>query len=124
MVKDLVGTNLNYWTAKAVGYRTSTKGGEVLLIDRHRDKVMIKKTTGKAPCEYEEKILDFTNWSQCGELIERYKPDITYADDEKTITVTVWVNGEPFGCTGDNLKGCLCRAIIASVYGECVEDKS
>ena len=127
-VSELTGADLDYWVAKALGYKTSSKasGGEILYIDSTRDACVFKTTTGKAPCEYHEEILDYSNWEQAGKLIEKYSIDVWLWIEDGT-DIEYWgaqLQGAGFyGFKNNTATEAICRAVVASVYGEEVEDE-
>jgi hypothetical protein len=62
-----------------------------------------------------------TNWQQCGELIERFELIVWPSDDsEWSASVMPLSDKDYFGSTPQEA---ICRAVVASVYGDTVPDK-
>ena len=125
-VSELTGSELDYWTAKAQGlgeYKNWEDGdydGEYpcFLIDLDGYCWWYENEDGYDPYR------PSTDWQQAGELIEKFKVKVWYSSGKwvaetykrNRVDITVWgVSSTP--------QEAICRAVVASVYGEEVEDE-
>ena len=111
---ELSGALLDAWVAKAQGWRIQEQeNGERYWIDDNFDS---EWCFGYTPTR---------NWQQCGELIEKHqiscmvnKAKYWSASIVKdTHGLDTWYVG-----LADNPQEAICRAVVASVYGEEVSD--
>ncbi|MCK0547904.1 phage protein NinX family protein [Pseudomonas syringae pv. aptata] len=100
---DLVGTALDWAVAKV-------EGVELALVGDYPHVVVGGRLLGN--------YRPSTNWSQCGPLIEKYKPEF----EVNRFNDTVWarLQGSDLKSRGETHLIAACRAIVALVLGETV----
>lgn len=111
LVSELTGNDLNHWVAKARGWElvpAQNNDGEILPWNVWLD--FNDKFIGHE-YEYEPD----TNWQQCGELIEKFKVTI-WPTCRREWVANTWKRNHPN--SGSTSQEAICRAVVASVYGE------
>lgn len=114
-VSELEDAELDYWVAKAIGKEVESEDGGKTWFSYHD-----AENLALAIKEYWEPSSD---WSQLGPLIEEYEIDL----EAPRLREDYWSanTGEgDFGGMGDGETPLIaaCRAIVASKYGETVDD--
>ncbi|NIP41342.1 MAG: DUF2591 domain-containing protein [candidate division Zixibacteria bacterium] len=107
-VSDLEGEKLAYWVAKAWGWEKKQNGYK--SYDYYEgcipaDSVLVKNYRPDR------------NWDQCGELIEKFDLDIVLGVSVRHPKYHDVLLNE------GTLKQNICRAVVASVYGEEVPEE-
>jgi hypothetical protein len=122
-VSELTGSELDYWVAKAQGWEKKTfiRGGLVYWSNGVTSSINIESYTPT------------TNWQQCGELIEKFKLVISQNGDDWTAQVNKPrpPTAKPYSAKsylgpigyGSTPQEAICRAVVASVFGDTVPDK-
>ena len=100
---ELTGDKLDYWVAKAQGWNLDTE-----YDDRCNQYTALTGRRFYTPS---------TNWQQCGELIEKFEADLGPFHSQQWIAC-VWSGSEEFSMDGITPQEAICRAVVASVYGE------
>ncbi len=113
---ELEGTELDYWVAKAQGWELIDflGDGEMYWNDPHS--TYIKRKCGYHPT---------TNWAQCGELLEKFEMHL-FRPSRWSPKNDIWgamtnVHVDAVG-EGHDQKTAICRAVVASKFGEEVSD--
>ena len=118
-VSDLTGAELDKWVAQAIGYWSDPDFDAVL----NHEGYWVGEGTFIAKYRYRPS----TNWSQGGALIEKYKICLCYECFQKD-NDCYWVaaieesEGTYLGSDKQPLIAAM-RAIVASVYGESVDNE-
>lgn len=117
-VSELEGAELAEWVARAQGWELVTTSGYVASIN-----IWVNDTEGDYIHLYEEpEYRPDLNWSQAGELIDRFGDNMDfyencvylYPDKHKMTSVRT---------KGETRKIQICRAVVASKYGEWVGEE-
>ncbi len=110
-VSELEGAELDYWAAKAQGW--------INYPDDSREQGTVWHLNPKeAPFGKIMAVKEYTpstNWEQCGELIEQFNMDLGGGPEYWVASV-----GEDFFGDKTSLtpRIAICRAVVASVFGE------
>ncbi len=106
---ELTGIQLDYWTAKAQGWKPvwsapeDIERGQFAFFFWAHDGQNIHTREGYSPT---------TNWAQCGLLIEEFSNVLSF------IQLLASIGGH----NSSDLRVAICRAIVASVFGEEMEE--
>jgi len=117
-VSELEGQALDYWTAKAQGWRKARHDNPAIFCSIwNGNRTPVKEYTPS------------TNWQQAGELVDKYNLIIQPLLEKIHIwgasKVYDWdMNDDPmyeWVQKGPTPQIAICRAVVASVYGEEIE---
>lgn len=111
-VSELTGDKLDYWVAKAQGWDKSFNklGLYAVWVTEYGDE----------PIHHYKPT---TNWQQCGELIEKFNLNLLRLDDGwKSGYVYSYADKDVMFAKGSTPQEAICRAVVASIYGEEVSD--
>ena len=121
-VSELTGEKLDYWVARIVnpgGYYVIEDDGVCWEIDPPR-------TDGYCSGRriLSRSFQPSTEWFDLGPLIDKFKINIEWVDDGKYCSAFIKpVTGPDDVRFGQTPQIAACRAIVASVYGEEVDDE-
>lgn len=113
---ELTGDKLDYWVAKAQGWvhRVTTEH----MAKRGFDEPFYWRIPSKGFCS---QYHPSANWQQCGELIEKFDIELVYHPRSSGFRSRSGISGPFFH--GSTPQEAICRAVVASVYGEEVNDE-
>lgn len=106
-VNELTGDNLNHAVALAQKWSKSTKFGVPIYTDENGTNT-----------EYCKGYDPEHNWTQCGELIDKFRIDLSH-ENNKVIAKTYdyeWIKA-----VGITAQQAICRCVVDSVFGDEVE---
>ncbi len=112
-VSELEGAELDYWVAKAQEWD---------LVDNQTVGYFIWNTPDNDWID-QEIYTPTTNWAQCGALLEEFSVDVYIHEDEGDME---WWGAQAqsklavYSCPDPRIA--ICRAVVASVFGEEVSD--
>lgn len=109
-ITDLSNEQINYWVAKAQGWKHSAGYWRYDYETQKTGKEIVYKNYHPS-----------TNWQQAGELVEKFKLELwCLGDNWKAGTVTLT---DGVVAKADTPRKAICMAVIASVYGDEVNDE-
>jgi hypothetical protein len=117
-VAELTGAQLDYWVAKAEGWKIVTDFGGPCWADASEKKEYV---AGYSPS---------TNWAQGGPIIEREVIDLSFSPEYGYVTANIFVHGP--GPADVDLAGqaegysplvAAMRAYVESKFGKTVSDE-
>jgi hypothetical protein len=115
-VDDMVGTDLDYWVARANGLNPEIVGSEVRV-----DRVRLGYLDGSGPCQvFRGRYSPSTRWDEAGSIIEREGICISPHGPGKTwgawITSSCYESNSP-DALGDTPLVAAMRAYVVAKFG-------
>ena len=114
-INELTGEQLSYWVAKAQGWRPSNKPQGITT------NVMFWVDTNSQEVAIVNNYRPDQDKTQAFELIEKFK--LTVEPSNMDAWWAYYLKGDELEAQrGSTLEVAICRAVVASVYGEEVKD--